>query len=201
MKRSIVGALVGAIIIFVWQFLSFGLLDLHRKGADYTDKQGTILKFLQDQGLQEGSYRIPNSPANASNAEMEKMMKDSDGQPWVMVQYHNKAENNMNAMTMNMIRGLLVNIVIVLLLCWIIRRMAAPGFVTILTASLAVGLIAFLNEPYTGYIWYKTFDIWMYFLDAIVAWGLTGLWLGWWMRRGRRELSNVRVGDRKAAMA
>jgi hypothetical protein len=111
-------------------------------------------------------------------------MKEADGKPWAIVQYHKKAEFTVNDMIMNMVRGFLVNFVVILLFIWITRRMTAPSFGTILASSLFVGLISFLHQPYIGHIWYKTFDIWAFFLDAIVAWGLTGIWLGWWMRRG-----------------
>jgi hypothetical protein len=79
--------------------------------------------------------------------------------------------------------------------------MNAPSFQTIVIAALAVGIIAFLNEPYTGFIWYKTFDIWGYLLDAIAAWGLTGLWLGWWLRRGRSQMSTVKFAEREKELA
>ena len=88
-------------------------------------------------------------------------------------------------MGLNMARGLLVDMVMVGLLCWIIARMNLPTFGTVLTASIFAGLIAFFNIAYTYHIWYQTFDIMPYFIDAIVAWGLCGLWLGWWFTRRR----------------
>ena len=157
--------------------------------------------FLTSQGLKEGGYVMPSAPSTASRDEMEAVMKKSDGRPWAKIEFHNKAENSMNAMIINMVRGFLVNLVIVLLFCWLVGKMTAPGFGTILTAAVVVGLIAFLNEPYTGFIWYKTFDIWAFFLDAIVAWGLTGIWLGWWLRRGRPQLSTVKIGEREKELA
>ena len=201
MKKAIIGSIVGAIIIFIWQFLSFGLINFHKAAQDYTDKQDAIMGFLNSQGIKEGGYVLPSAPATASREEMEAAMKASDGKPWARIEYHNSAANNTNAMVMNMIRGFLVNVVIVLLFCWVIAKMAAPRFGTILASAVAVGLIAFLNEPYTGFIWYKTFDIWAYFFDALVSWGLTGIWLGWWLSRGRPAMSTVRIGEREKELA
>ena len=201
MKKAIIGSIVGALIIFIWQFLSFGAINFHKAGQDYTDKQDAIMSFLNSQGIKEGGYVMPTVPSTASRDEMEAAMKASDGKPWARIEYHNTAENNMNAMIMNMIRGFLVNVVIVLLFCWLVGKMTAPAFGTIAAAAVVVGLIAFLNEPYTGFIWYKTFDIWAYFLDAIVAWGLTGLWLGWWLRRGKPAMSTVRISEREKELA
>lgn len=198
MKKTIIGSLVGALIIFIWQFLSFALINFHKPAQQYTDKQDVIMNFLNNQGLEEGGYFLPNLPDGASMDDQNKYMAEAEGKPWASIQYHGKMENDM---VMSMIRGFLVNFVTVLLFCWLIARMNAPSFGTILTAALAVGLIAFLFEPYTGNIWYKFFDIWAYFLDAVAAWGLTGLWLGWWLRRGRTEMSSVRIPEREKELA
>jgi hypothetical protein len=197
MKKAIIGSVVGAIIIFIWQFLSFGIINFHKSGQNYTDKQDAIMSFLNSQDLKEGGYVMPSVPETASRSEMEAAMNATDGKPWAKIEYHYKAQNSMNAMVMNMLRGFLVNLVILLLFCWLVSKMTAPSFGTIVTTALVVGFIAFLNEPYTGFIWYKTFDIWAYFLDAIVAWGLMGLWLGWWLRSGRPQMSAVKMEEEK----
>lgn len=86
-------------------------------------------------------------------------------------------------MTMNIIRGLLVDIVLAWLLCWGLSKMNAPSFSTILLTSLGAGLIAFLNGIYTMHIWFESFDLMNHLVDSVVSWGLCGLWLGWWWRR------------------
>jgi hypothetical protein len=198
MKKAVIGSLVGALIIFIWQFVSFALADLHKSAHRYTDKQDAIMSFLSSQGLKEGGYMLPNVPEGTDWNDRDKAMKNAAGKPWAMIQYHEKMEEGM---TMNMIRGFLVNFVTVLLFCWLVSKMTAPGFETILISALMVGIIAFLYEPYTGSIWYKWADIWAFFIDAIVAWGLTGLWLGWWLRRGRPQLSTVKIGEAEKELA
>ena len=191
MKKSLIGAIVGAIIIFIWQFLSFAAVNLHKPAQQHTDKEKAIMEYLNSQGLADGGYILPSPPEGASSEQQEAFMKENDNKPWAMLQYHQNAQNSMNDMIMNMVRVFLVNTVILLLFIWILRRMAAPTFGTIVISSLFVGLISFFHQPYTGHIWYKTFDIWAFFADAIVIWGLVGLWLGWWLRRDVRD--NVRL--------
>ena len=89
----------------------------------------------------------------------------------------------MNKMFMNMGRSLLVNIFIIGLLCWLLIKINAPSFGTIFLGTLGTGLIVFLHAPYTMHIWYGSFDLTAHFIDALVAWGVNGLWLGWWLRR------------------
>jgi hypothetical protein len=179
MKKLLVAAIVGGIIIFLWQFLSFAALDLHRVAQQYTPKQDTIMNTLRS-NLAEGRYFIPTVPENASTEEETKLMNEMEGKDWAVIDYHTKWETNMAS---NMTRGLLVNIIVVYLLGWILTRSGPLSFSTIFLASVFVGLIAFFNLSYTNYIWYKTPGVWMDLMDALVAWGLTGVWLGWYLNR------------------
>ena len=182
MKKLLIGAIVGGIIIYAWQVLSWPVLNLHAKANQYTPKQEEIMNFLNSQFTEEGQYFMPNHPPDASSDEIKKSMEAGVGKPWAIVSYHK--EMNMS-MPMNMIRGLLVDIIMVGLLCWIISKMNMPGFSTVFLSSLFTGIIVFINAPYTQHIWFELFDVWIHFLDAIVAWGACGLWLGWWFTRRR----------------
>jgi len=179
MKKTLLGAIVGGIILFLWQFMSWGIVNLHQKAQQYTPKQDTLLAVLAA-NLEEGGYMIPNSPPNASSEEMEKNMEAMKGKPWATIQYHKSMEMNM---PMTMSRQLLVNILTVWLFIWIIGKFNIRTFGSVFLSSMAVGLIVFMNQPYTGSIWYKFFDIMAYLLDCIAMWGLVGLWLGWLYNR------------------
>src|SRR5688572_22328572 len=110
MKKLLVGAIVGGLIIFIWQFLSFALINFHRPAAQYTPKQDEIISYLSSQLQEEGQYMMPNSPADASGEEMKTMSQNADGKPWALVAYHKSWESDM---TMNMIRGFLSDIIMV----------------------------------------------------------------------------------------
>lgn len=180
MKKILIGALVGGILIFFWQFLSWTILDLHRPANEYTPKQAEIMNFLNSQFSEDGSYHLPSTPKGASSEEMQKAMSDAIGKPWAVVAYHKELSGDMG---MNIFRGLIVDIIIVGLFCWILSAFANPRFGNVFIASLLVGLIAFLNFPYTLHIWFDTFDLTASLIDALVGWGLAGLWLGWWYGR------------------
>lgn len=182
MKKAIIGALVGGIIIFAWQFLTWGPLNLHHAQQQYTPKHDTILSFLGTQLSEDGSYFLPGFAPGTSRDDMEKQMKSMEGKPWAQVVYH-KTMSGMNKMFMNMGRSFLVDMFIVWLLCWLLVKIPSPSFSTILFGSIGTGIIVFLNAPYTMHIWYGSFDLVAHFVDALVAWGVTGLWLGFWLRR------------------
>jgi hypothetical protein len=185
MKKMIIGAIVGGIILFIWQFLTWGVLNLHVAQQQYTPKQDSILAYLGAQLNEEGGYLLPGFPEGTSGDEMEKQMKTTAGKPWAQVVYH-KSLPGMSMMFRNMGRSLLVNILIIWMLCWLLLKIPSPTFSTIFIGTLGTGLLVFLNAPYTMHIWYHSFDLMAYFADALVAWGVTGLWLGWWLSRVKK---------------
>lgn len=185
MKKMIIGALVGGIILFAWQFLTWGAFNLHEAQQKYTPKQDSILSYLGTQFTEDGAYFMPTYPPGSSREQMEKVMEGSIGKPWAHVVYH-KSMDGMNKMFMNMVRSLLVNIIIIWLLCWLLTKIPSASFGTVFIGTLGTGLIVFLHAPYTMHIWYGSFDLMAHFVDALVAWGAAGLWLGWWLTRGKK---------------
>lgn len=196
MKKTIIAALVGGIIMFLWQFLSWNISGLHEAAQQHTPQQEKIMTHLNSLQLKEGGYIIPMPPPNASMDEWTKTMEAAEGKPWARVEYHAALTENM---AMNMTRGLITNVLTILLLCWMLMRFNHRSFATILTASLCTGLIVFLNVPYTNYIWYHSFDIWGHLADAVISWGLVGLWLGWYLKKGR-ERAAMGAAHRRSAV-
>ena len=185
MKKTIIASIVGGILIFAWQFLSWPLLNLHKAANKYTPNNAAILENLKANLPEEGGYMVPGLPEGSTKEDHEKMMKESNGKPWASIQYHNAAKSTESDMMMNMIRALLVNIIVIMLFSWLIGKMNMAGFGTIFMAAIVIGLIGFLNGVYIGDIWYKLFDIMAYFTDSIVSWALVGIWLGWYLGKKR----------------
>lgn len=183
MKKIIIGAVVGGIIIFMWQFLSWTVLDLHRPAQQYTPKQDSIVSSLSTMLPHEGGYLLPTTPPGASGDEIQKKSDEMSGKPWAIVYYHREWNVNMG---LNIGKGLIANIFMVGLLCWIVSKINMPTFGAVFLASLFTGIIVFINEPFTGDVWYQLFDLRAHLTDALVSWGLAGVWLGWWMKRSTK---------------
>ncbi len=178
MKKQLIASLVGGIILFVWQFLSWSMLNIHGSEMAYTANQDKILENLM-QNLEEGSYFLPNLPPGSSSAEEQAYMQNSAGKPWAIVSYH-KAMNM--SMGMNMFRAFAVDLVAAFLLTWLLLKFANLDLKTALLSSLAVGGISYLTIPYLNSIWFESNSI-GYLIDAAAQWGLVGVWLGWWLPR------------------
>lgn len=182
MKKWLIGSLVGAIILFLWQFLSWGPANLHASAFTYTPQEEAIMQSLSANLQEDGQYMVPGYKPGTSHEDMEKMMKDRDGKPWAFIQYHKALKTDM---VKPMIRGFLIDLVIVMLLIYIFSNVASAAFSTILINTLVVGFLTWLWGPYTSHNW---MDMSMSviksdLLDIIVGWGLLGAWLGFWLKR------------------
>ena len=178
MKKPLIASLVGGLILFVWQFMSWQLFNLHYSQNSYTANQDEIHEFLRN-NLTEGEYFIKTVPKGASNEEMQALQESVVGQPWMQIKYHEKWDMNM---PMNLTRGLVIDILSVFLLCWLLGKIPDLTIGTAVVSSLFVGLIGYFTGPYLNSIWFETATLPDLF-DAVVQFGLVGLWLGYFLRR------------------
>lgn len=175
----IIGAAVGGLIVFIWQFLSWALINFHKGDQKYTASQDTILQVLSTQLEGEGTYYLPTAPPGASSEEHQKVMESSMGKPWAQISYH----KSMSAKkSMNMFRGYLTDVVAVLILIWLLMKMPNLTMQSAILSCIAVGVVGYLTTEYTNSIWFEKNTL-PDLLDAVVSWALCGPWLGFWLRR------------------
>jgi hypothetical protein len=181
MKRYLVGAFVGAILVFGWQ--SVAHLFMHHHDSAYMkagDEQNLLTNFSTNLKT-EGQYFLPYMDPNASEADKKKFMDERVGKPWAMIVYHPSMNNDMG---MNVLRSFCTAFLCVLIFIWLVGR--NPGsYATVLFKSLGYGFFAFMFVWYNQNIWMET--PWSVLhgelIDHLVSWGLAGLWLGWWLNR------------------
>jgi len=176
MKKQIIGTLVVALILFVWQFLSWGLINLHRPEQQYTEHQEKILTFLSE-NLTEGQYFLPTIPPGADMAQQEALQKNAMGNPWAQINYHPSFEMNMS---MNLTRGFIVDVVSAFLLIWILLNFRELNSVKAIIGSVAVGLIGYLTITYLNHVWFQGYTL-GFLLDCTVPWVIIGGFLGWYL--------------------
>jgi hypothetical protein len=171
MKKALLFMLIGAIIIFVWEFISFAMPNFHKAGMEYTPLQDEVLAAIEKSGLEEGMYMLGQPDPELTREEYNSAMEKYEGKPWAVLNYQ---MNNTSAMALNMIRGFIIYLIIAFLFFWIIRQQKDGTLLKRVLLGVAIGFIAFLLIPYTGFIWFKEPDIWAYLLDAVVPWALLG---------------------------
>lgn len=180
MKKQLIGTLVAAVILFLWQFLSWAILPVHQDVYGYTPNQDKIIEALSQNLTAEGTFMLPMPPPGSTREQQEEIMKNAEGKPWAHVSYHKSMKTDMG---MNMFRGFTIDLVAAFLLIWLLSQMQRQDLVTAIKTSLVVGLVAYLTIPYLNSIWFEGSSL-GHLADAIVPWTLVGAWLGWWMNRG-----------------
>ncbi len=182
MKKWLIGSLLGAILVFLWQFLSWTMLGIHDGEAKYTPAQDSIMSYLSSVIKEDGMYMLPTVPPGSSMKDGEALAEKMNGKPFATVVYKS---SYVRSMTKPMIRGFLVDLFLVFSLIYILTRGGTPKAMRIVAGSVAVGLFTFLVGPYTAHNWFQVpmEAITGHLIDAIVAWGLVGVWLGWWLNR------------------
>lgn len=184
MKKWLIGSFVGALLVFLWQFLSWTMLNIHKDAVKYHPAQDSIMSYLSSVMTEEGAYMLPTAKPGTPRKEHQEMAKGMNGKPWASIIYHKEFHYDM---AMPIIRGFLICLVLVFLLIYMLTRGGTPTAMRALGGSVAAGLFAFLLGPYTAHNWFDipmsmvTADL----IDAIVAWTLCGIWLGWWLNRGK----------------
>lgn len=182
MKKWIIGSIVGGILVFLWQFLSWTMLGIHNSEVKYTPAQEAIMSQLSSTLKEDGMYMLPTLPSGASREEHEALGKTMNGKPFATITYRTSYEFNMVG---PIIRGFLIDLFLVFSLIYILTRGGTPSPTRIFAGSVAIGFFTWLAGPYTGYNWFQLpFNaITGHLIDAIVGWSLVGIWLGWWLNR------------------
>jgi hypothetical protein len=179
MKKQIIAILVGGLILFIWQFVSWAAIPIHKSEYGYTPNQDKILEALAQNLPEEGTYHLPYPAPGTSHEQAEAEMIARMDKPWASVSYHKSMNTNMG---MNMFRGFAIDLVSIFLLCWLFMKFQTLNMNTAVQASVAVGIIGYLTIPYLHSIWFQNGSI-EHLIDAVVQWGLVGVWLGWWLPR------------------
>lgn len=174
MKKPLLFGILGGLILFVWQFISFAGANLHGSAQAYTPLQDPILERLAELNLEEGMYALgsPSPEERADPALGAEYMARMEGQPYGVLNYQ---MNWRGDMTPNLLRSVVMNILTALLLFGILGLAGDATTGKRVMIAVAVGLAGFMFYPYSNFIWFKNPDIWAHLADALVPFALLGM--------------------------
>lgn len=170
MKNHILFSLLGGIVLWLWQFISFAAANLHGSAQAYTPLSDPIISAISATGLPEGRYLLGQTDPDLI-ASGEATGFENEGGPVAILHWDPVNDQNM---ALNMIRGFAVCLLVSALLFWLVKSLRKPSPRSGALTGLAIGFMAFLAIPYTNFIWYRSPDIWAYLADAVVPWVLMG---------------------------
>ena len=175
MKPIFLSTIVGGLVLFIWQFLSFAAINLHGPAQQYTPLDREILAHLDALNLDEGMYAL-GSPSPEERADPEGLgaeyMARMEGQPYGVLNYQHEWRGDM---TPNLIRSLVMNLIAAALIAWLLSQVKHPTMLKRTLFAIGIGFSGFIFYPYSNFIWFKNPDIVAHMIDAIVPFGLVGL--------------------------
>jgi hypothetical protein len=186
MKQFVIATLVGAVIVFALQALSWTVLPIHNDSLKYTAGQDSILGVLIRHLPEDGMYVVPFLPPEkmSDNAALEEFAQQTNGKPGAMVQYHQASEE---MSPMMMVNGFLFDLLATALVVWLLG-LAAPQLTSFggrFFAVLAFSLFTILQSDLMNWNWWDTPGHYLkgMVLDHLIAWAACGLWLAWYLGR------------------
>jgi len=174
MGKTILTTLVGGILLFSWQSLSWTMFNIHESQASYTPEQDRLLRAIENVKIPEGEYALPTFKPDASVDERNAYMEKYVGKPWAVLRYKKELKNTM---PLNMVRSVVINILIVFFLCLFIGMIRQQSFMNIFLVCLGFGLLSYLTNSYLYSVWFGN-DTIPDLIDAGVQFSILGLWLG-----------------------
>ncbi|HNY03661.1 MAG TPA: hypothetical protein PKG48_13775 [Bacteroidales bacterium] len=181
MKRIIIGAIVGTIILFAFQALMW-MGGCNREFYRYAPMQDSLLSRMSKTLPGEGLYSMPMADPTAAdyNAKQAEIRNKLVGKPWAMVFYHTK----MDYSGMGFLYGILGSLIASLFVATVLYAGKFGNFAARFAVVFAFGLFALIMGPLSDMNWWSF--PWSFIrpkvLDLVIGWGLVSVWMGWFVK-------------------
>jgi hypothetical protein len=178
MKKMIIGSLVGTLIFFTFQSLLW-IGGFHNDFSIYSPNQVPVMNALSQNLSEDGVYMMPSADPKSQTLKQdeEKIMKEGTGKPWAMIFYH-KSDNF--SWWSRIIRDIFYTLISSLIVCLVLSYGSFQTFT--LRFLVAIGFAVFtICQGVLDDIFPWSF-VKASVIDLTFAWGLTSIWLAWYMK-------------------
>jgi hypothetical protein len=178
MNKSVLGAIAGGVILFIWTFLAWTALPLHGPTLHQIGNEEEVIAALRSHLDKKAVYLFPGSPGAgadkaAQDAWEEKVRRGPNG----YIIYDPAGADPF--MPMQMLYGLILDILSAWVVCWFLARSVAlnASYTGRVAYCAMFGLFSALFTNLMAWNWmsvavdYTSAMI----IDAIVGWILAGL--------------------------
>ena len=185
-----IAALLGAIVIFVWQFLAHMVLPIGEMGFRQPANEDVVLQAAATGLPQSGIYYLPYIDPNKMNdaatvnAWAEKSMKN----PFVWAVVDTSPRGDMKSMAPQLTKQFICNFLAALLATFVLAA-TAWTFGARVIGALAFGLFGWLMNIVPQWNWYRFPSDFMVgnLLEQGIGWLLAGIAIAWWLGRTARR--------------
>lgn len=188
MKRTFIAIIVGAIIIFIYQAMSWMVLPVHKNSLKYTPAHDSLLAVLNSSLPEEGLYMLPMAPPEMSQEEHEKFFEPYYGKPWAKVTFHKAMTDSMTSM---MMMGFIFNLVAIWIVVVVLNKTSGVfnTFGSRLWVVLGFSMFTIFQSHLMEWNWWQSPSHYIVpeIIDDLLGGLLVGLWLAWYLGRAPKE--------------
>lgn len=187
--RIAVAALFGAIVIFLWQFVSHMLLPIGEMGFRAPQNESVVLQAATSGLPASGMYLLPYLAPGKMNdaAAVQAWTERTQSNPslFVVVSPSNTVVTNM---VPELVKQFVINLLGALLVAFVLVG-TAWGFGMRVLGAVIFGVFGWLLDIVPLWNWYKFPADYMIgnLLDQGIGWLLAGIAIAWWLGRRRRR--------------
>jgi len=185
MKRTLITAIVGSLILLIWNALSWMVLPFHEQSISSIPESAINSNLLQEQVPEDGVYHFPGMPEeNTEEALKEVEDKLAKGPRITLMVY--KAGGTPFMDPINFLWDFIFGAIVVILILGIINRFADKSMNNILRTTIGIGLVVgFMTDlPLMNWFMFPLDYTLANVLDYIVSMGLLGLFMASYTFKG-----------------
>ena len=179
MSRNLAGGIVGGIILFMWGFLAWTVLPIHSSTIRNLQNEDAVISALQQSIDTKGMYFFPARPhahGSPSPEEEKAWAEKYERGPIGMIMYDPQGSNPM--MPMQMITGVIINILSALIVAWFLSRSTAvvSSYISRVAYCGMFGVFITVAAHLLTWNWLLQPNDWIagLIVDDLVAWLLAG---------------------------
>ncbi len=184
MKQLLLGALAGAVILFVWGFLAWAVLPLHKASFRPVPNEDAVVSALGGNIGTGGVYYFPGIPEETANTSAEQRKANMDAYvhkhqagPIGVVMFHPGGADPM--MVGQFIGGFIIYLIAAFIASWFLSRSTAAGSTYIARVAFCGTLGVFVSFaahlPAMNWTYFPMDYTTAMVADALIGWLLAGL--------------------------
>lgn len=184
MKKVIISSLIGGVIVFLFQFMSWSFLGIHKTATKSVANETEVMNVLNANLKESAVYDMPAYNMEASHEDMEKEMAARNGKPAARVIYHAAYSTSMGK---PMTQGFLLDLLGMLFVAILISKNIG-SFGSRFTTALYMSLYSLCLGAMMDWNWWQTPMSYISgtIIDTIIIGVLSGVWMGWYWGRGAK---------------
>ncbi len=176
MKKKIITIVLGTVILFVWNAISWMALPFHSNTLTNIPEAAIETGTMRELMPSDGVYHYPGLPENDSDQSIKSVEeKLADGPRITLMVY--KSGPTAFFDPMQFMGSLLINLITVVLALYVISQMNTANLNSIVLTSIGIGLISAVISDFSLMNWYMfPLDYTLVnVFDKVIAFGLLGL--------------------------